>query len=104
MKPKICIITGANCGIGYESAKNLMEMGNWHVILACRSLDRAEAAVEKLRSFKFHGTCESLLLDLSSLESIYKFVGIFKNKFDELNTLVCNVSIKGRKRKCVKYF
>ena len=37
---KVCIVTGASSGIGLETAKALYTMGA-HVILACRSEDRA---------------------------------------------------------------
>ena len=40
---KIAIVTGANNGIGFETAIGMAEAG-WHVVMACRSQDKAEKA------------------------------------------------------------
>jgi len=44
---KIVIIKGANTGIGYETALALYNAGA-HVVLACRDMDKAEAAKKKI--------------------------------------------------------
>ena len=49
MTGRVMIVTGANCGLGFETAKSLAEGGN-DVVLACRSLDRGEAAVRKIKA------------------------------------------------------
>ena len=48
-KTKVAIVTGANCGIGLETAKALSSHGA-HVILACRSLDRANEAMKQIQA------------------------------------------------------
>ena len=45
---KVAIVTGGNCGIGYETCRALAFHGA-HVIMACRSLDRAHAAIEQIK-------------------------------------------------------
>lgn len=48
---KVAIVTGANCGIGFETAKSLALHGA-HVIMACRDSSKAHQAINKIRSFK----------------------------------------------------
>ena len=49
MTGRVVIITGANSGIGFETARLLCEGGN-DVILACRNEEKGKAAVEKILS------------------------------------------------------
>jgi hypothetical protein len=44
-----CLVTGANSGIGFEAARALAELGT-RVVLLCRSRERGEHAVERIRS------------------------------------------------------
>ena len=52
---KTIIVTGANTGIGYETALALYEAGA-HVVLACRSMDKAKEAQKKLEAINGKGT------------------------------------------------
>ena len=38
------LVTGANAGLGFDAATQLAERGYGHVILACRTIEKAEAA------------------------------------------------------------
>lgn len=49
LEGKIVLITGANSGIGYETAKELARR-QAHIIFACRNIDRAEEAMAKIRN------------------------------------------------------
>ena len=69
---KLAIVTGANSGIGFETAKALAERGA-RVILACRSQDRANAARDKILRTAPDADIKVSLLDLSSLASIQAF-------------------------------
>lgn len=48
MTGRVVIVTGANSGLGYEVTRYLCEGGN-DVILACRSEDKANKAIEKIK-------------------------------------------------------
>lgn len=50
LRGKTFLITGANCGIGYETAKALA-IRDANVILACRNVLKARMAVEKIRQY-----------------------------------------------------
>ena len=47
---KIVIITGANSGLGFETAKKVAANPDFKVVLACRNMDKAAAAKEKIVS------------------------------------------------------
>ena len=67
---KVIIVTGANTGIGYETAKELLKK-NAKVYLACRSTEKAEKAIAKLKE-ETGKEGIFLQLDLGELKSIKK--------------------------------
>ncbi len=99
---KICIITGANKGIGYEAALTLGLMG-WEVVLACRSFARGNQAVMALNSIfrqtdpggKSQGLAVFMELDLASLASIQTFLVGFKKRYQVCDALICNAGVMG---------
>ena len=66
---RVAIITGANSGIGYETAEVLAARGA-HVVLAVRNLEKGEAARQRILTA--HPRAETTLqqLDLTSLDSV----------------------------------
>ncbi len=89
---KVIIVTGANSGIGYESAKEFARKGA-QTILACRSMEKAQAALDQIQAEIPNAPVEIMYLDLASLESVRKFVDQFKTKFDRLDVLMNNAGI-----------
>jgi NAD(P)-dependent dehydrogenase (short-subunit alcohol dehydrogenase family) len=89
---KTIIVTGANCGIGCEAAKEFARKGA-HIILACRNLDKAKAALDQIQAEIPYARAEVVQLDLSSLESVHRFADAFKAKYDRLDVLVNNAGI-----------
>lgn len=89
---KVAIITGANSGIGFESALELAKK-NMMVILACKRMDAAESAKNDI--LKSHPTAQvtPMKVDLSSLNEVRKFAEDFKNRFDRLDVLINNAGI-----------
>ncbi|XP_046672026.1 WW domain-containing oxidoreductase isoform X1 [Homalodisca vitripennis] len=74
---KVAVVTGANCGIGYETARALARHG-CHVVLACRSLTRAQEAIERIQAERPQAICTSQRLDLKSLKSVKEFANSLK--------------------------
>lgn len=89
---KTVVITGANTGIGYETAKALYLAGA-KVILACRDLAKAELAAWELTKLNSLGELETAFLDLSSLQSVNEFSKNFLVRFKRLDVLINNAGI-----------
>ena len=92
LEGKNIIVTGANSGIGLELTKYICYLGG-HVIMACRSLQRAESAKSKVLEEVPNASLEILEYDQSSIESINNFYNTFKSKYTSLYALVNNAGI-----------
>ncbi len=122
MDGKVCLITGANAGIGKETARQLLEMGAT-VIMACRSEQRAKDAKEDILSsmkqdkkqnddmtLLHKGTAKSvkerllfLECDVSNFDSVRKAVSVFNDMKLPLHILVNNAGIMMGQRKTVSW-
>ena len=88
LKGKTAIVTGANSGLGYDTALELARHGA-HVVLACRSRDKTEKAMEEMRKSAPQAQIEFMALDLSDLASVRNFAKAFLAKYPRLD-LLCN--------------
>ena len=95
---KLVLVTGANSGIGKETACAAFKH-NAHVIFACRNVEEASKITRELNAMLPKGSSEprayAYALDLSSLESVYKFCLKVKSNFNALHVLVNNAGIMG---------
>lgn len=89
---KVIIVTGANSGIGFEASKEFARKGA-QVILACRNMQKAEAALAELQGGVPNAQAEIMQLDLVSQKSIHAFANAFQAKYDQLDVLVNNAGI-----------
>ncbi|MCB8966722.1 MAG: SDR family oxidoreductase [Ardenticatenaceae bacterium] len=89
MQGKICMVTGANAGIGKETALALARMGAT-VVMVARNAERGAAALADVRHQSGNGQVTLLLADLSSQASIRQLVTDFHAKYDRLHVLVNN--------------
>ena len=89
---KTIIVTGANSGIGYEAAR---ELGRHRaaVVLACRSMEKANAAVAEIKSAHPDAAVEAMELDLANLSSVRAFADAFKKNHDRLHILCNNAGV-----------
>ncbi len=92
MKGKVCVITGANRGIGKATAEALARLGAT-VILACRDIERGEIVKADIISATSNPNVELMPVDLSLQESIQKMVTAFAEKHDHLDVLVNNAGV-----------
>ncbi|MCG8592285.1 MAG: oxidoreductase [Proteobacteria bacterium] len=85
---RIAVVTGGNSGLGYEGALALAARGA-HVVLACRSAEKAKEATERIRGEVSGASLEFRPLDLASLESVRRFASDYAEDHDRLD-LLCN--------------
>ncbi len=88
-KPTV-VITGASSGVGLYATKALANRG-WHVVMACRNLEKADSAAKSLLLSPESYTL--MHIDLGSLESVRKFVAQFRDSGLSLDALVCNAAV-----------
>ncbi|MFA5817809.1 MAG: SDR family NAD(P)-dependent oxidoreductase [Bacteroidales bacterium] len=81
---KVIIVTGGNSGIGYESVKAFAQKGA-EVILACRSVEKGEAAKGEILKNMPTGKIKVMTLDLMDLSSVKNFVAKFKENYRRLD-------------------
>ncbi|STX51565.1 retinol dehydrogenase [Legionella busanensis] len=89
---KIAIVTGANSGLGYETAYALAGRG-CKVIMACRNLEKAQHAKDTIEQFIPHADIKIEELDLSSLTSITTFCNNVKKSHNRIDILINNAAI-----------
>lgn len=97
MHGKRVIVTGANAGIGKATAEALCDLGA-HVILACRSRERAEKALSDILTVPGR-SAEYMLLDLADLASVRRFVDAYGVRFDSLDVLINNAGVLTHRRR-----
>jgi len=89
---KVVIVTGANIGLGYEAARAFARKGAY-TILACRSMERGEAALNAICRESPQGSSDLMQLDLADLSSIRRFVEAFQQKHEVLHILCNNAGV-----------
>ena len=89
---KVAIVTGANRGIGYATARALACKGA-AVILACRNKVKGEAAAWQIVQEYPEAKVELLCLDLSDLALVRRFGDEFASRHDRLDILINNAAI-----------
>jgi len=89
---RIAIVTGANGGLGFETALVLAQR-QLLVIMACRDLDKAEKAKMQILEEYPEAKIETLALDLASLASVQDFAEAYSAKYKRLDLLINNAGV-----------
>jgi NAD(P)-dependent dehydrogenase (short-subunit alcohol dehydrogenase family) len=89
MEGKICMVTGANAGIGKETALALARMGA-EVVMVCRNQERGEAARSEISRLSDNERVRLMQADFSSQQSIRDLAAAFRKQYDRLDVLVNN--------------
>ncbi|MFC4321221.1 oxidoreductase [Litchfieldia salsa] len=92
MSDKVIIITGANSGLGLETAKHFVDSGNI-VVMAVRNKNKGEEAKAALLKSFPEAKIDALHLDLASLTSVHQFVETFSKNYTRLDLLINNAGV-----------
>jgi NAD(P)-dependent dehydrogenase (short-subunit alcohol dehydrogenase family) len=89
---KTAVVTGANSGLGLQTALALASHGA-HVVMACRDQARGASALDQVRAAAPSGSAELATLDLADLRSVRAFGAAFADSHDALDILVNNAGV-----------
>ncbi|MEU4838067.1 oxidoreductase [Nocardia testacea] len=91
---RIAVVTGANTGLGFETARALAEHGAT-VVLACRDPDRAAAAADRITAAAPLARIDRVPLDLASLGSVRTAAELIRDRYSHLDLLINNAGVTG---------
>lgn len=89
IKEKICLVTGANSGIGFETAKELCAQGA-RCILVCRSEEKAKKAIGEIERLVPDAKTDFAVADLSSQKQVRDLSQTVLARYDILDVLIHN--------------
>ena len=89
---RIAVVTGANGGLGLETARQLAAKGA-HVVMAVRNQEKAAAAVEEIRTTAPDAALELVALDLASQASVRAAAGQIMAAHPSIDLLVNNAGV-----------
>ena len=89
---RTAIVTGANSGLGLITARELAKKGA-HVVLACRNIEKGEAALSEIQAAAPDAQLELEALDLGSQASVRDFAERFLAGHDGLDLLINNAGL-----------
>jgi NAD(P)-dependent dehydrogenase (short-subunit alcohol dehydrogenase family) len=92
MTGKVCLITGANAGIGKETALGLARM-QATVVMVCRDRERGFTAQQEIKQQSGNDSIELMICDLASQNSIRRLASDFKERHDRLDVLINNAGV-----------
>ena len=98
MTGRVCLVTGANAGVGKATATGLARMGAT-VVMVCRNLERGETAQAEISADSGSQDIDLLIADLSSQGSIRKLARTFTSKYSQLHVLINNAGTITRRRR-----
>jgi NAD(P)-dependent dehydrogenase (short-subunit alcohol dehydrogenase family) len=97
MQGKICMVTGANSGMGKVVAQGLAREGAT-IVMVCRDLHKGQEAQDEIMLATGNSSIDLLIADLSSQKAVRRLVQEFKQRYSSLHVLVNNAGAHIQKR------
>jgi retinol dehydrogenase-12 len=89
MDHKVCLVTGANAGIGFETAKSLCAKGAT-IVLVCRSAEKAKKAAAEIKKEVPDARTDYAIADLSSQKQVRDLAENMLSRYDKIDVLINN--------------
>ncbi len=89
---RVAVVTGANSGLGFWTAKGLVFRGA-AVVMACRDTPKAQEVARTILAELPDADLHVLRLDLADLSSVREFAEAFRQRFDRLDLLINNAGV-----------
>ncbi len=97
MTGKLCLVTGANSGIGLATATQLARLGA-HVVMVCRDAARGEAARDQIRQRTGNHQVDLLQADLADLSQVRRVAEDYQARYPRLDVLIHNAGLMKKRR------
>jgi NAD(P)-dependent dehydrogenase (short-subunit alcohol dehydrogenase family) len=89
---RLAVVTGANTGLGFETAQALATRGA-SVVLAVRNVEKGKQAAARIAAAAPGATVTVQELDLSSLDSVRAAAGTLRAGYPRIDLLICNAGV-----------
>jgi retinol dehydrogenase-14 len=97
MRGRICLVTGANSGIGKATALGLAKLGAT-VVMVCRNEERGQAAQTDIMTQSGNKSVDLFVADLAAQSTIRQLADAFKAKYPRLHVLINNAGVNLSRR------
>lgn len=97
MHGRTCLITGANSGIGYETCKQLAQMGAT-ILMVCRDAQRGKEARQNIIKETGNTDIHLLIADMSVMSSVRDLAEKVNQDYPFLHVLINNAGLMNSKR------
>jgi len=91
MEGRVCVVTGANSGVGFEAARHLAR-GGAHVVLVCRNAQKAAAAQTRLKDVA-RGPVDVVQIDLARLDDVRRGAAELLDRYPQIHVLINNAGL-----------
>lgn len=97
MDGKVCVVTGATSGIGYEAARRLSQ-GGAHVVMLCRNRQKALKVQEELK-LEFDGSAYIFIADFQNLAEVRSAALEIREHYPRIDVLINNAGVYNKRRR-----
>jgi len=97
MYGKVCLVTGANSGMGKATAEGLAKLGAT-IVMVCRDPQRGQAAHAEIVAQSGSETVDLFIADLSRQSEVRRLAETFKSKYPRLDVLINNAGLNVSRR------